>query len=202
MPVLAAVLLAVAAAGFGIALRGWWDGRPPGSGSVAVEFFDDMTTHHFQAIAIARAYARNGDDPVLRSIADEIVFSQAGDIRVMQDALTEWGATPDSDTAMAWMDQPVPQDRQPGMASAADMTALAAARGSELDDHFTRLMIEHHAGGAAMAQAAKVRTSVDTAGDLAGAMAATQLREIHELNRRRTHLGMAVHEPAAHTDHS
>lgn len=201
VPVLAAVLLALASVGLGIALRGWWDGRPPGTDSVAVGFFDDMTTHHFQAIAMARVYARDGDDSVLRSIADEIAFSQAGDIRVMQDALTAWGATPDHDTAMEWMDRPVPQDAQPGMASAADMAALTAARGRELDDRFTRLMIEHHAGGAAMAQAARRETSVDEASDLAGAMAATQLREIHELNRRRTHLGLELHEPVSHAAH-
>ena len=70
----------------------------------------------------------------------------------MQDSLAKWNETGTPNVAMQWMGEPVPQDAMPGMATPAEMQELAAARGLQLDDLFTALMINHHAGGLHMAE--------------------------------------------------
>ncbi|GIU86709.1 MAG: hypothetical protein KatS3mg009_1224 [Acidimicrobiia bacterium] len=189
------VVLLVAVAFAATAVTAWWVRRAARPGATDVGFYDDMTAHHFQAIAIANHYLRNGDDTTLRTMAWEIAFTQAGDIRVMQDALADWGETGSPDVAMDWMGMPVAPDAQPGMASAQEMAALEQARGRTLDDLFTRLMIDHHAGGIHMAAAAQARARLGAVRDLADAIAQVQRTEISELNFQRERLGLGPHEP-------
>jgi uncharacterized protein (DUF305 family) len=134
---------------------------------------------------------------VLRNIAGEIVMGQAGEMKVMQFALRDWHASPDTDTAMEWMDTPVPQDEQPGMATAAELDALDRAEGRELDDLFSRLMIDHHLGGIHMADAAVERARLGDVEDLARAMAEGQRFEVDDLNRQRVRLGLAEYSGAS-----
>lgn len=54
-------------------------------------------------------------------------------------------------------------------------------------------MINHHAGGAHMGDAGASRASIKSVRANAAAMAANQRTEIHELNTRRTQLGLAPH---------
>lgn len=188
-------LPAALAFAFGIGLLGWgvsawFHDREDAPGAVDVGFYDDMTTHHYQAIEMANVYVRNGDDPLLREVAAKISFSQAGDIREMQRALVAWGETGTPDVAMEWMGAPVDQNAQPGMASAAEIERLAEARGSQLDDLFSRLMIVHHEGGVHMAEVAADRARIGTVRDFARIMAASQRKEIAELERRRAELGL------------
>ena len=63
----------------------------PGQGSVDVGFFQDMVTHHNQAVAMGFSYLEHGTDPLLRQIAGEIVGYQASEIGVMNDHLAQWG---------------------------------------------------------------------------------------------------------------
>jgi uncharacterized protein (DUF305 family) len=197
VPFLPAIFVAAALLFLGVAAGTWWANREASPGSVDIGFFDDMTTHHLQALEMANIYERNGDNDDLRSRAEEIEFFQAGDIRKMQDALQDWGETGTPDTAMEWMGEPVDPDSQPGMATLAELEALAAARGLELDDLFTQLMINHHAGGAHMAEHAAETARLADTRDFGAAMARTQRREIDELNHLRVDLGLPVHEPPA-----
>jgi uncharacterized protein (DUF305 family) len=81
------------------------------------------------------------------------------------------------------------------MATPAELRALARARGRALDDQFSRLMIEHHAGGAHMADA-EARLGRDHAEKAwARKMAAAQRLEIDELNRVRQRLGLPLVRP-------
>lgn len=194
IPQLVVLVAAVAFAASSVTY--WWTQRSERPGPADVGFYDDMTVHHFQAIAMANAYLRHGDDPVLRTMAWEIAFGQAGDIRVMQDALTDWGETGSPDVAMDWMGMPVAPDAQPGMASPEEMAALGAARDRELDDLFSALMIDHHEGGVHMATAAMERARLASVRDLAGVMAEVQRKEISELDARRERLGLDRHEPS------
>jgi uncharacterized protein (DUF305 family) len=144
---------------------------------------------------MALTYLRHGNDRVLRHMADEIVLFQAGDIRTMQTTLSEWNKHPHDDVAMAWMGTPVPESRQPGMATPVQLRSLERARGRELDDQFSRLMIQHHAGGAHMANA-EARLGRDHAEKAwAQKMAAAQRLEIDELNRARQRLGLPLVRP-------
>lgn len=125
----------------------WWDHRPTQVNAVDVGFFDDMTTHHLQAIDIASVYTRYGNDTLFRSDAFKIIFSQSGDIRQMRRALLDWHRSGSPGVAMEWMGMHTPQDAQPGMATPAHLAALEKARGRQLDDLFSALMINHHTGG-------------------------------------------------------
>jgi uncharacterized protein (DUF305 family) len=184
------VLLAIACLFAGAAAMNWWHDRPPESNDADVGFLDDMTVHHQQAINMSLTYLRYGDDRLLRHMADEIVLFQAGDLRTMQHMLTEWDEQPDDDVAMDWMGTPVPESEQPGMATPQELRRLERARGRDLDDMFSRLMIDHHAGGVHMARAEVDLGENDDAQAFAGGVARTQVTEIDELNFARRQLGL------------
>ena len=156
----------------------------PDQGSVDVGFFQDMVTHHNQAVAMGFSYLEHGTDPLLRQIAGEIVGYQASEIGVMNDHLAQWGQQgTEGSTAMGWMGMPVPRDQMTGMASAKQMQELADARGADLDQLFTRLMIRHHEGGIEMAEYAADNASDAEVRAMATAIATGQREEITELER-------------------
>jgi uncharacterized protein (DUF305 family) len=190
-----AIALVLAVAFASSALTAWWVSRDPQPNDADIGFYDDMSTHHLQGVDIASIYQRNGEDPVLLMIASKIAFSQTGDIRQMRVALADWGAEVTPGVAMEWMGMPVPQDAQPGMATPEEIDALEAARGSELDDMFTRMMIDHHDGGIHMAQNAEALASIDSVKALATSMVKNQQDDISDMNLRRTQLGLPVYEP-------
>jgi uncharacterized protein (DUF305 family) len=192
VPFLPAIFLAAALLFLGAVAGTWWANRETAPGSVDIGFYDDMSSHHLQAIKMSNVYERNGADDDLRSRALEIEFEQIGDVRVMQDSLSEWGESGSPDTAMEWMGAAVPTDQMPGLASPTDMAQLETAGGSALDELFTRLMIQHHEGGVHMAEHAAESARTGDARDLAAAMARKQQREIDELNHVRLDLGFPI----------
>jgi uncharacterized protein (DUF305 family) len=70
------------------------------------------------------------------------------------------------------------------------MSQLAAARGFELDNLFTELMINHHAGGIHMAAYAATHAQAAAIRKLAAAMADGQRGEISEMNTWRAQHGL------------
>jgi len=158
----------------------------PAHDSVDVGFFQDMATHHNQAVAMGYLYLQNGTDPLLRQIATEIINYQNAEIGMMNDHLAQWGqqGTEGAD-AMAWMGMKVPRDEMPGLATKTQMDQLANAHGQELNDLFTRMMILHHEGGVHMAEYAATHAGTETVRSWATAMADGQRGEIAELNRWR-----------------
>jgi uncharacterized protein (DUF305 family) len=195
VPFLPAIFLGLALLALGVGVASWWHNRETTPGAVDIGFYDDMSTHHLQAIRMANIYMENGDNADLKARAEEIAYFQSGDVREMQNALADWNEDGTPDTAMEWMGTPVPQDAQPGMATPAQIAALEVARGTELDDLFTQLMIEHHAGGIHMAQYAQQHARLQEVRDLARAMAANQEMEIGELNHVRQDLGLPLYQP-------
>lgn len=194
-PLAALIVILVACMVSASAATYWWDHRPEEIGAVDVGFFDDMTTHHTQAISIASVYTRYGTDDLFRGDAAKIIFSQSGDIRQMQRALSDWKRSGSPGIAMEWMGMRTPQDAQPGMATPRELAALSKARGRGLDDLFSALMINHHVGGLHMAEYAMTHARTNLARSLARIMARDQRFEIIDLNRWREHLGMPEHEP-------
>jgi uncharacterized protein (DUF305 family) len=168
----------------------------PNRTSVDVGFFQDMTTHHQQAITMALDYLRNGDDPRLLQMASEIVTYQSSEIGMMNTYLGQWGRDGDEpDKAMDWMGPPYRRDEMPGLATKAQMDALASARGAELNELFTALMINHHAGGVHMAAAAAKTAKLASTRHWAAAMDDGQRGEISEMNTWRTKHGLATIVP-------
>jgi len=158
----------------------------PGATSVDVGFFEDMTTHHNQAIAMASIYLEHGTDPLLRQVANEILLYQASEIGVMNNYVSEWGQAGNAPTvAMRWMGMSMPRDQMMGMATKEQMQELGDARGAQLDDLFTTLMIRHHEAGVQMADYAHARATTDAVRTWSASMADGQKGEIAELNRWR-----------------
>ncbi len=165
----------------------------PTRNSVDVGFFQDMSTHHNQVISMAFTYLANGTDPLLRQIAGEIITYQASEIGVMGDHLTQWAqAGTETDTAMAWMGMVTPRDQMLGLATKAELRTLATARGAELNNVFSELVIKHHAGGVHMAEYAAKHAHTAAVKRWATSMADGQLGEIAELNRWRVKNGLAA----------
>jgi uncharacterized protein (DUF305 family) len=191
----AAIAAVVAAVVLTAGIATWIANRGPSPNATDVGFYDDMSTHHQQAITMAQIYYRYGTDPLLREIAEKITLAQAGEVRLMQQALVDWHKSGSPDVAMEWMGMHVPQDAQPGMATPAEVNQLSAARGSALDDLFTRLMIDHHQGGIDMAAAAEKTASIGSVKRLAENMVNAQRGEIAEMNHRRELLGLPRHQP-------
>ena len=175
---------------------GWRIGRArgeatvPGHGSVDVGFFQDMSTHHNQAVGMALTYLANGTAPLLRQIAGEIVTYQSSEIGVMGEYLTRWHqAGTEGSTAMGWMGMRTPRDQMTGMATKQELSALSAASGADLDQRFTRLMIDHHVGGVHMAEYAAKHATTPEVKRWAVSMADGQRGEIAELNQWRVRAG-------------
>ena len=97
--------------------------------------------------------------------------------------LREYGKSEanETDTAMSWMNEPVPLDRMPGLASPDDLNRLAAATGADADKLFLNLMITHHQGGTHMAEYAVGHASTSEVVKLAASMVSGQQEEITEM---------------------
>ncbi|HEX9994600.1 MAG TPA: DUF305 domain-containing protein [Acidimicrobiales bacterium] len=190
----AAVAFLAGAAGWAIAQP-----RPPGNGSADVGFLHDMIEHHSQAVEMSSYLLRPdvGADPSVVLQAQSIAFGQEAEIGLMLGRLRAWDRPDAGDgTAMGWMGDPVPVDEMPGLATEDEIDALRDATGPAADEQFLRLMIEHHAGGVAMAEAAVDEASDGDVVDLARAMATAQRSEITEMVMLGERLGLDLSDVA------
>ncbi|MFI6044759.1 DUF305 domain-containing protein [Nocardia sp. NPDC051321] len=137
--------------------------------SVEIGFVQDMTAHHQQALIMVQRLDRSVD-PVIVRLADQLDDTQRLEIGTMLGWLRLANASPVPTRPMAWMhtDEALPHQHStpvampdqkndslmPGMATMAELDALAAAHGRDAEILFLQLMFRHHQGGIAMAQAA------------------------------------------------
>ena len=128
-----------------------------------VKFMQDMILHHAQAVEMAALVADRTNTPAVKDIAGRIDASQADEIDFMQGWLRERGETapePGESHAMTGMDHSAHAGHatmdhathagMPGMATAEQMAALAAAEGPAFDQLFLQRMIAHHEGAVKM----------------------------------------------------
>jgi len=179
---------------FAAGVLGWIIGRPsdPTFNDVDIGFLADMTEHHSGAINLAFEYLPNAEDGTLSSMAREIIVDQSQEVGFMNSLL---GDVDDTSTvgdgvSMDWMGEAVASADMPGLATQADFDRLAGESGITADDDFSRLMIEHHASGVAMAEYAAAHGENEAVRRLARAMAKVQRFEINEMNLRRVALGL------------
>ncbi|RBO96062.1 DUF305 domain-containing protein [Nocardia puris] len=139
------------------------DGHSPAPPVLTAEetaFVQDMYAHHSQALVMVDRLSEDAS-PEVRALAGQIAEVQRAESGMMLGWLRLAGESTVNPDPMAWMHvapaghghTPAPEP-MPGMATRADLDALAAARGPEAEAIFLRLMYFHHQGGMTMARAA------------------------------------------------
>ncbi len=137
-------------------------------------FIDAMVPHHREAIAMAdAAIERRLSQPALAEIARDIISSQQLEIDQMLEWRVKWFGSrtlsPVSPEVLG-----VPEDQLGMEHGSADEVANAA----DGDATFAALMIAHHEGAIAMAEAATERAQHSELRDLAARIIDAQEREI------------------------
>ena len=168
--------VAVLVAGISLAL--YVTSRPPGDESPEAGFARDMMIHHAQAVQMAEIVRDRTENEAIRTLAQQIILAQRGEIGHMQGWLAAWHLqTTRDEPAMSWMGHPT-EGNMPGMATPEELNRLMAAPPEEADTLFLLLMIPHHKGAIPMIEAVLERTDRPEVRRLAEYMAASQRQEI------------------------
>ena len=158
-----------------------------------VEFASQMIVHHASAVHMAKMVDDKEVSPEVAQLADAIEAAQTPEIEQLSGWLEEWGEpVPDVADMMSGMDgmdmgdmdmggMDMGDEDMPGMMSAEDMSALAAAEGSEFESMWLEMMIEHHKGAVEMARTQQTDGQYQPALDLADQIATSQTEEIAEM---------------------
>jgi uncharacterized protein (DUF305 family) len=159
-----------------------------------------MQAHHAQAVQMSTMVRDATEDPEVRSLALDIMLTQQQQAGQMYGWLEQWDMPQASLAApMQWMSEtdsgmgpiehgadataaPGSDTVMPGMASDADLGRLADAGGVDAEVLYLRLMVAHHEGGVAMAQAALDLVEDDDVRRLAQAIVSSQTAELAVLN--------------------
>jgi uncharacterized protein (DUF305 family) len=178
---LAAVVLVAAACGGDDDAEPAGDGDTVASGQVPFDqaFIDAMVPHHREAIEMAEAAQDRGlTQPDLEKIATDIVSSQQREIDQMLQWREEWFGSRTLGPILPEV-LGVPENELGMEHGSADEVAGAV----DVDTTFAEMMIPHHEGAIAMAEAAKERGEHDEVKELAGAIIAAQEREIEIMRK-------------------
>jgi len=157
-------------------------------------FAQHMIPHHQQAIEMSdMLLAKQGIDPRVIQLANEIKAAQGPEIDQMQGWLKQWGSPQmpmPSGSMPGHADMPMTSGNVPGMSgmpgmagmagmmSDEDMAALQSAQGVEASKLFLTQMIAHHEGAITMAQNEIKDGQYPPAVELAHAIVTSQQREI------------------------
>lgn len=171
------------------------DEPTPSDSSAEAGFARDMSVHHEQAVQLAFMVRDRTDDAEIRAMAYDIINTQRAQIGMFSGWLQQWGL-PITSTAppMGWTDSPHGMggmgtmqvdsyDDMPGMASDADIERLQQAKGVEAERIFLELMIDHHKGGVAMAEAVEPLTDRPEVDYLASTIVQSQESEISAMQQ-------------------
>jgi uncharacterized protein (DUF305 family) len=137
-------------------------------------FIDAMVPHHREAIEMAKAAQDRGlTAPDLDKIANDIISSQQREIDQMLEWREQWFGSGKLGPVLPEV-LGVPESELGMEHGSADEVAGAV----DVDATFAEMMIEHHKGAIAMAEAAKERGQHEEVKDLAEAIVDAQEREI------------------------
>lgn len=133
-----------------------------------VEFAQMMIPHHEQAVEMADlALANDTASPEVKALAGQIKAAQDPEIETMKGWLGQWGASEGSG-----------QMDHGGMMSDDQMSSLMGISGTEFNQMWLTMMIEHHEGAIEMAQDVLATTSNPEVEQLATAVVQGQEKEI------------------------
>jgi uncharacterized protein (DUF305 family) len=151
---------------------------PAGDASAADAMFAQMMIpHHEQAVVMADLAPTRAQVPQILELATEIKGAQQPEIDQMAAWLEEWGVPRlAGDEAMAAHGS----HGMSGMLTDEQLAELEASSGTDFDQLFAQLMIEHHEGAIEMANAV-VDSSDPRVAQLAKQIISTQEGEIEQL---------------------
>ena len=115
-----------------------------------VQFMQGMIAHHQQAIDMAALVEDRTNQDAVVKIADGIAASQRDEMKFMREWLKARGEKAEMPHSMHHGAHG--HGAMKGMATPAQMAALAAASGTEFDRQFLTLMIAHHQGALDMVE--------------------------------------------------
>jgi len=135
-------------------------------------FIDMMVTHHQAAIDMAKIAQRKGEHAEIKTLANDIVGAQDGEITKMKAWRKAWYGS----------DQ-IPASTMGGMAGMGGMNVdLAQLENAQpFDKAFIDAMTPHHQSAIAMAQEAKIKAIHQEIKELAGQIIAAQQRELDQM---------------------
>ena len=114
-----------------------------------ITFMQGMIAHHAQAIDMTALLYERTTREDMKMLAQRIDVSQTDEMKMMRRWLAARGAEVPSEHAHHMMGD---DHLMPGMLTAAEMKALAAAKGPAFDRLFLEGMIKHHGGALIMVQ--------------------------------------------------
>jgi uncharacterized protein (DUF305 family) len=145
-----------------------------------VEFAQMMIPHHRQAVQMAALAETRASGAQIKQLAGQIKAAQDPEITTMTGWLTAWGKPsnmPSGGHNMPGMSS------MPGEMSDEDMVKLEAAKGTEFDRMFAKMMIDHHNGAIEMARDEQAQGSDPDAKTLAATIEKTQTAEVSTLQQ-------------------
>lgn len=147
-------------------------------------FVSSMIPHHQQAVTMADMAldTKTGASAAVKDLATRIKAAQGPEITTMQGWLSTWGVTTTATTTMGAMG-PAATGSMEGMMSDADMTKLGSMTGTAFDTMWLTMMVAHHQGAVAMAQAELSTGASTDAKALATKIIAAQNAEIAEMKK-------------------
>lgn len=185
--------LAVGLVGFSVGRLSTIDNPTPLATSAEAGFARDMQVHHQQGAELAMIIRDRTDDADVRRLAYDIALTQQQQAGQLYGWLTEWGLSQAGpEPSMTWMTRPGrsdaghahtdgghrPTDPMPGLATAAQIADLTAATGLDAERRFLTLMIAHHTGAVAMAEAVQDRATNTSVLGFANSVIVSQEAEI------------------------
>lgn len=105
-----------------------------------IMFMNMMIVHHDQAIEMADLAENRTNNTKILNLSKDIFEAQTSENQQMNEWMQQLGYNPGNHHKMA------------GMATEEEMNQLKNSKGTEFNQLFAELMIEHHEGGIAMAQ--------------------------------------------------
>ncbi|MGW4381351.1 DUF305 domain-containing protein [Kitasatospora sp. NPDC004531] len=154
----------------------------PGTDSAEAGFARDMAAHHQQAIDMSFIVRDRTQDQPVRTLAFDIINTQANQRGMLMGFLDQWGLTQAGPgKPMAWMGhtyQAHDGSLMPGMATNTDLEKLRTLNGRDAEVFYLQLMLAHHKGGVDMAQAYVDAAKNDVEKRLAQTMVNGQKAEI------------------------
>jgi uncharacterized protein (DUF305 family) len=155
---------------------------PAAHNDADVTFAQHMIPHHTQAIEMSDTLlTKQGIDPRVTALANQIKAAQGPEIQQMQGWLTQWGA-PSMPPMSGNGDINGNMPGMSGMMSQQDMTALKDAQGADATKLYLTQMIAHHQGAITMAQGEIKDGQYPPAVEMAHAIVTSQQPEIDTMN--------------------